>query len=114
MDSSDGLADAVVQICRSSGVGAQLEGTAIFNHAEVIAIKNAVGIEKTIEWVLYGGEDFELVLCMNPESAIEFCTITGSHRIGMVTEALEVRVINLPDGEKDRVLAIDRGFQHFS
>ena len=114
MDSSDGLADAVVQICRSSGVGARLEGTAIFNHAEVIVIKNAVGLEKTLDWVLYGGEDFELVLCMNPESAIEFCAITGSYRIGIVTEELEVRVINLPDGEKDRVLAIDRGFQHFS
>ena len=114
MDSSDGLADAVVQICRSSGVGARLEGTLIFNHAEVIAIKNAVGVEKAIDWVLYGGEDFELILCMNQESAVEFCAITGSYRIGIVTEELEVRVINLPDGQKDRVLAIDRGFQHFA
>ncbi len=114
MDSSDGLADAVVQICRSSGVGARLEGSAIFNHIEVIAIKNAVGIEKAIDWVLYGGEDFELVLCMKPESATEFCAITGSYRIGIVTEDLEVRIVHLPDGAEDRVLAIDRGFQHFS
>ena len=113
MDSSDGLADAVVQICRSSGVGARLEGSAIFNYTEVIAIKSAVGVEKAIDWVLYGGEDFELVLCMNPESAAEFCAITGSHKIGMVTEDLEVRIVNLPGGEEERVLAIDRGFQHF-
>ena len=113
MDSSDGLADAVVQICRSSGVGARLEGSAIFNYTEVIAIKSAVGVEKAIDWVLYGGEDFELVLCMNPESAAEFCAITGSYRIGIVTEDLEVWIINLPDGAEDRVLAIDRGFQHF-
>ena len=63
--------------------------------------------------MLYGGEDFELVLCMNPESAAEFCAITGSHKIGMVTEDLEVRIVNLPGGEEERVLAIDRGFQHF-
>ena len=114
MDSSDGLADAVVQICRSSGVGARLEGTAIFDHADVIAIRNAVGIEKAIDWVLYGGEDFELVLCMSQESAIEFCAITESYQIGIVTEDCEVRIINLPDGAEDRVLAIDRGFQHFA
>ena len=114
MDSSDGLADAVVQICRSSGVGARLDGPAIFNHADVITIKNAVGAKKAIDWVLYGGEDFELVLCMNLESAAEFCAITGSYRIGMVTEDLGVRIVNLPDDGKERELAIDRGFQHFS
>ena len=113
MDSSDGLADAVVQICRSSGVGAQLDGAAIFNHADVIEIKNALGVEKTIDWVLYGGEDFELILCMDQESAAEFCAMTGSYRIGIVTEELEVRIVNLPDDEKERGLAIDRGFQHF-
>jgi thiamine-monophosphate kinase len=117
MDSSDGLADAVLQICRSSGVGARLDGSAIFENPEVIAIVNAIGITKAIDWVLYGGEDFELVLCMSASSAIEFCTQTGSHRIGIVTEEPGVWLMDLPmdlsQGEAHRELRFDRGFQHF-
>jgi thiamine-monophosphate kinase len=113
MDSSDGLADAVLQICRSSGVGARLDGSVIFGHSEVIKITNTIGITKAIDWVLYGGEDFELVLCMSAPSAIEFCTQTGSHCIGIVTEEPDVWLIDLPQGEAHRELQFDRGFQHF-
>ncbi len=113
MDSSDGLADAVLQICRSSGVGARLDGSAIFGNPEVMTIANTIGITKAIDWVLYGGEDFELVLCMPAPSAFEFCNQTGSHCIGIVTEESGVWLMDLPEGEADRELRFDRGFQHF-
>jgi thiamine-monophosphate kinase len=113
IDSSDGLADAVLQICRSSGVGAKLNGEMIFNHADLIAIRNAVGIEMAIDWALYGGEDFELVLCMSEASAMEFCQATGSYKIGIITAEPDVLLMASPDGGESRRLAIDRGFQHF-
>ena len=114
MDSSDGLADAVVQICRSSGVGARLDWNAIFDHPEIVAISNAIGIEKTIDWVLYGGEDFELVLCMSHESSTQFCKHTGSYKIGIITEDEDVWLIHPSIDRENRKLTIDRGFQHFA
>jgi hypothetical protein len=54
---------------------------------------------------------------MSATSAIEFCTQTGSHRIGIVTEEPGVWLMDLPmdlsQGEPDRELRFDRGFQHF-
>jgi thiamine-monophosphate kinase len=61
MDSSDGLADAVLQICHASHVGAVLE----YDQIPVpSAFNNWLTKERALEYVLYGGEDFELVLCL--------------------------------------------------
>jgi thiamine-monophosphate kinase len=60
MDSSDGLADAIAQICRASQVGAKLNWQAI---AIPESISQLAG-DRALDWVLYGGEDFELVLCL--------------------------------------------------
>ncbi|MBD2187396.1 thiamine-phosphate kinase [Pseudanabaena sp. FACHB-723] len=60
MDSSDGLADAIAQICRASHVGAKIYWRSL---PIPKIIRNLAG-EQALDWVLYGGEDFELVLCM--------------------------------------------------
>ncbi len=111
MDSSDGLADAVLQICRSSQVGAVLDQQVILASPEIQSLIQAVGLEKALEWVLYGGEDFELVLCMPKAAAIAFCKATGSYDIGFITAEPDVWLDALDDR---RQLSIDRGFQHFS
>ncbi|HAJ61312.1 MAG TPA: thiamine-phosphate kinase, partial [Cyanobacteria bacterium UBA8543] len=67
MDSSDGLADAVLQLCRASSVGAQIEATKI---PLPPVLRQLVSSEKALNWALYGGEDFELVLCL-PSSPAE-------------------------------------------
>ncbi|MEO0409907.1 MAG: thiamine-phosphate kinase, partial [Cyanobacteria bacterium P01_A01_bin.135] len=51
MDSSDGLADAVLQICRASGVGAVLDRTAID-----CPTAPWLQPQQALEWALYGGE----------------------------------------------------------
>ncbi len=61
MDSSDGLADAILQICRASSVGAVLEARQIPLDA---TFHHWLTPEKALEYALYGGEDFELVLCL--------------------------------------------------
>ncbi|MEE3715566.1 thiamine-phosphate kinase [Tumidithrix elongata RA019] len=60
MDSSDGLADAIAQICRASGVGAKLDWQAISIPESIHQLAG----DRALDWVLYGGEDFELVLCL--------------------------------------------------
>jgi thiamine-monophosphate kinase len=59
MDSSDGLLDAIAQICRASGVGARINRSAVSIHSGITTLT-----ENPLDWVLGGGEDFELVLCL--------------------------------------------------
>lgn len=113
MDSSDGLADAILQICRASGIGAKIDRQQIpIYHA----VSEMVSGEKALEWALYGGEDFELVLCLPPDLAeILLSKIgIGAAIIGMTTK--ENHQINLVDSKgiyPDVPLTFSRGFQHF-
>ena len=111
MDSSDGLADAVIQVCRASGVGAVLEEANILNHPEIKELIAIVGLEQALNWVLYGGEDFELILCMPPEQANEFCELTKSIPIGTITNTENVVIQDHMGGI--RSLSLNQGFQHF-
>jgi thiamine-monophosphate kinase len=112
MDSSDGLADAVLQICRTSGVGAVIESTQIplpksFNHW--------LSPEQAIKYALYGGEDFELVLCLPPDSANTFIQQLGQDAaiIGTITSDPTVLLHHQNTEIPDQVLSLSQGFQHF-
>ena len=109
MDSSDGLADAVLQICRASGLGAVLEGDLV---PLPPGLTDWVGPEKALEWALYGGEDFELVLCLPPELAARAVQrLTGAAIVGRICDRSDV-VLQAADGSQ-RVLTLEAGFQHF-
>jgi thiamine-monophosphate kinase len=113
MDSSDGLADAVIQICRFSGVGAVVERTKlplppVFN--------KLVSSEQAVNWVLYGGEDFELLLCLplEPAEALVKQLGDGATIIGHITPDHEVWLRDTMGTYADEVLTQSRGFQHFT
>ncbi|HTL88304.1 MAG TPA: thiamine-phosphate kinase [Leptolyngbya sp.] len=112
MDSSDGLADAVVQICRMSGVGAKVDRALIPLDP---ALKQWVSTEQAIEWALYGGEDFELVLCLPFEQAQQWSNqLAGSAIVGEITSDPMVQLIDSSGEFRDQLLSLDQGFQHFS
>ena len=99
MDSSDGLADAIAQICRASQVGAKIYWRSLPIHR---AIRILAG-EKALDWVLYGGEDFELVLCMPMRLAKQFVNqLPHAAIIGEIIEGNQI------DG-----LEMRSAFQHF-
>ncbi|CEJ42293.1 thiamine-phosphate kinase [Umezakia ovalisporum] len=113
MDSSDGLADAILQICRSSGVGAVLESKQIplpatFNHW--------LTPEQALEYTLYGGEDFELVLCLPEVLANTLVSKLGdsSAIVGTITTGSQVILCDEHKKFPDQVLSLSRGFQHFT
>ncbi|MGK7883101.1 MAG: thiamine-phosphate kinase [Crocosphaera sp.] len=110
MDSSDGLGDAVLQICALSGVGAQIESSSL---PSISMISQWFGAEQALNWVLYGGEDFELVLCLAEEKAKRLVEIVGEEAkiIGKIVEEKSVILI---DGEKQESLNSGETFQHFS
>jgi thiamine-monophosphate kinase len=112
MDSSDGLADAVLQICRASGVGAVIERTKI---PLPPVLSQLVSPDQAMEWALYGGEDFELVLCLPPEPAKALVEQLGEGAavIGKITTGKEVCLRDSTGNYADEVLTLSRGFQHF-
>lgn len=112
MDSSDGLADAVVQICRCSGVGAQIDRQAI---PISTALSQFVSPEQALEWSLYGGEDFELVLCLPLQSAQALVEHLGEGAtiIGQITKGKAIEIIDPSGIYPKRDLTLCEGFHHF-
>jgi len=111
MDSSDGLADAIAQICRASGVGAVVEWDAIPIPS---VLPQLTSPEQVWDWVLYGGEDFELVLCLSEPLAQVFVEkFAGSAIIGYITSGRSVCLRDSTGKYADELLTLSRGFQHF-
>lgn len=67
MDASDGLADALVQLARASRVSLTVDLEKVPVHDETIDAAKKAGLDP-LDWVLYGGEDYELVACVSEES----------------------------------------------
>ena len=110
MDSSDGLADAIVQICRASGVGARVDRHKIPIHP---ALKRW-SLNKAMNWALYGGEDFELVLCLPQDAAQRLVEqIEEAAIVGTITSDADIRVIDSTHKAPDEILTLEQGFQHF-
>ncbi|MGG6296456.1 thiamine-phosphate kinase [Leptolyngbya sp. AN02str] len=111
MDSSDGLADAVLQLCRASRVGAVLERSHIPLPNGLAAWRSP---QQAMEWALYGGEDFELVLCLSRDRAeVLQQAIPGSAIVGTIVEGDTVVLHDSTSESADEVLSLSRGFQHF-
>lgn len=116
MDSSDGLGDALYQLCRASGVSAHIDRQCLPLPQGLV---DWIGLEQAIEWALYGGEDFELVLGLPPEWAEPFVqTIEGARTIGVVVpnpeQGTQVMLWDSTGAFAPRSLTLTGSFQHFS
>jgi thiamine-monophosphate kinase len=115
MDSSDGLADAVLQICRASGVGAILDGDRL-PMPNCFRTMGSLSDEDRVHYTLYGGEDFELVLCLEEPLAAKLRSkLDGSLRIiGKVQTHPTVKLVYGNNLACSRTLSLEKGFQHFT
>ncbi len=105
MDSSDGLANALLQISHSSQVGMVIERSRIPLPA---GLSHTVGPETAIDWALYGGEDFELVLCLPPDLANQFTQAGFATVIGTVTDTETILLAGHPS-----IPLTHQSFRHF-
>lgn len=112
MDSSDGLADAVLQICRASGVGAIIDKSSV---PQPSALSKMTSPDQAWDWILYGGEDFELVLCLPTEPAKTLVEKLGEGGacIGYITAEKKVLLRDSFGTHADVELTLEEGFQHF-
>jgi thiamine-monophosphate kinase len=115
MDSSDGLADAVLQICRASRVGAVLWRSCL-PIPDVLLHTQSLTEQELIDWVLYGGEDFELVLCLPLTVAGMLVLKLGPQAsiIGQIAADPTVVLADDSDRPLGAPLSLEQGFQHFS
>jgi thiamine-monophosphate kinase len=114
MDSSDGLANAVLHLTQASGVGAKLVRSRL---PMPTALVPWVGAEKALNWCLYGGEDFELVLALDPDLASALLSRLGPDAvlIGTVEPATTgVILLDSAAATAGVPLTWEQGFQHFS
>ncbi len=111
MDSSDGLADAIGQICRASQVGAIIDRSAIPLDPALTKLLP----ESALESALYGGEDFELVLCMPGNIADRLVSSLGQGAaiIGKITQQLDISIVDFTNQHPTITLDLRSGFQHF-
>jgi thiamine-monophosphate kinase len=107
-DSSDGLAAAVRAIASSSGCAARLDRARMPLDPAMAALAEAEA------WCLNGGEDFELVLALEPawaEAMLE--VLPRSSRIGQLVTG-EAGALSWSDGGAWPLKAAGRGYSHFS
>lgn len=112
MDSSDGLSDAIAQICRCSGVGATISGQSISRCSILDKLSSNCDVN---QWILNGGEDFELILCMSPQLAQKLLSYLEDDAaiIGYIKEESEMEIISFEENTNSKVAEFKGQFQHF-
>lgn len=111
IDSSDGLAWSISELARQSGVGFLLDCLPVAGEAEEFAVQNELDL---VDLVLYGGEEYELVVTVAPSRWVEAQALVGAVGgclipIGKATSIQQVRLVL--GGREVPVVA--RGWEHF-
>ncbi|NJM89106.1 MAG: hypothetical protein HC847_20045 [Hydrococcus sp. RU_2_2] len=78
-------------------------------------MRQFVSPEQALDYALYGGEDFELVLCLPPPQAEILIQRLGNGAaiVGMITEDSNVELIDSYGIYSTQTLTLSKSFQHF-
>ncbi|MBX9666213.1 MAG: thiamine-phosphate kinase [Candidatus Obscuribacterales bacterium] len=113
MDASDGLADALFQISRASGWGMQIDLKKVPVHQETVAVAKKAACDP-LDWMLYGGEDYELVGCISSSAWSRLNELSGESNpfteIGRVQENREMQLLLGQD--PGPALDLEKSYQH--
>ena len=119
MDVSDGLATDLAHLARASGVGAKIFAAHLVIHP---ALKQAAAmLEKDpLEWMLQGGEDYELLFTAAPEKSDQLVQLAASSglslsQVGTVVSGSGVTLVTSGcDGAELYEIPVSyQGFDHF-
>jgi thiamine-monophosphate kinase len=113
MDLSDGLADAVRQMARASGVGARIDGDALPIPTPARTCFQAAGLDPVIA-AAAGGDDYELLFAVPRRRRGRLATVVSQSggvpitRIGVLTEDSDLSIVRNAVAEP-----LPEGFVHF-
>ncbi|MBX2860829.1 MAG: thiamine-phosphate kinase [Vampirovibrio sp.] len=112
MDSSDGLADALLKMADASSVRMEVVAPYVPVHWEVEKYATENNVDP-LDLVFYGGEDFELVATVSTVAGLPkgMFTVIGrvKEKVGQAGSAILVDQAR----EKIASLSLDKTFQHF-
>jgi thiamine-monophosphate kinase len=118
IDLSDGLSLDLARLCRESGVGARVIAAAVPVHPSLVELARVLPGVEPLRLAMEGGEDFELLATMPPES-VGPASATLVERfgtrltdLGEILDAGQGIVLAGSDG-RDRPLE-PRGWDHFA
>lgn len=119
MDSSDGLADALLKIAQSSQQALVVERRKLPIHPELMAygqrVNSAMAETVAFQALLYGGEDFELVAAV---PAVDADILANFHVIGKVQSPVDTPLsvgayVQEAGSESLTALSLSETYQHF-
>jgi thiamine-monophosphate kinase len=111
MDSSDGLAWSLYELMHMGDIGFIVETIPVAVEAVEFAEQNGVGVEQL---ALYGGEEYELVLTVNPknwQTAKTVVEAVGGNLIAIGRVTVEKQLTLISKGKKQNIEP--RGYEHF-
>ena len=114
MDLSDGLADALTQVCAASGCGVRVDGNALPIAAEAAEWWRGRSVDP-VGAALAGGEDYELMFAVPQRGGGRLRNVTRQvadpplTKIGVFTKDAAVLVVDR-DGREEE---LPRGYEHF-
>ncbi len=114
IDVSDGLGIDLMRICQASDVGVEIDIEGLEGRAELQRWQSE-GWGAVRDWVLGGGDDYQLLGASPPEAEKELLAVAGElgvslHRIGEFLPAGEGCRVRGGDGTEPLVM---RGWDHF-
>ena len=111
IDLSDGISSDLMHICQASNVGARIFADKIPFDKKLKPLTESHA--EKIDFVLNGGEDFELLFTANQKKILRFENEFKNRQISLIGEInSNVGIIELIQGEKATVLE-PKGFRHF-
>lgn len=118
MDLSDGLATDLAHLCKQSGVGARIAANDL-PCGEALATAARLTGGDWRQWVIGGGEDYELLFTADPVHgssllALGDCCGLRLAQVGVVVEGAGVTLVGQrPDGSSEEVAIAYQGYDHF-
>lgn len=113
IDLSDGLSGDLFHICRESRVGAKIFADKIPARLFSDEFASIFSQSETIDFILSGGEDFELLFTVNPKKYFQLENETKNFKISLIGEVTaNTEIIELVSADKVEILE-PKGFHHF-
>ncbi len=117
IDVSDGVIGDLCHICKASGKGAEIEAASLPVSPAIYEAARGAGVD-WLEWVLSGGEDYELMFTSSPgdvrslKEMLMDATGTSCVQIGRITAEIGEVWVRLADGK--RIAPSVKGWDHFA
>jgi len=112
MDTSDGLTDALFKIAQASNVLISVDFDKIPYDKEIENAAKLANIDFK-DWIFYGGEDFQLVACLDEENLKKLDKSTYTI-IGQVKEKKENHFVEVVFDDKiEKISDLEKTYNHF-